>query len=87
MLVIDGKPEGASSADGCVQGTHIHGLFASDAFRRAWLKNFSKVSALAYEQKVESAIDALADHLEAHLDVDGLLAIARNGQSKNASAA
>jgi adenosylcobyric acid synthase len=87
MLVIDGKPEGASSADGCVQGTHIHGLFASDAFRRAWLKNFNKVSALAYEQKVESAIDALADHLEAHLDVDGLLAIARNGQSKNASAA
>jgi len=87
MLTIAGKPEGASSADRRVQGTHVHGLFTSDAFRRAWLKDFDKVSALAYEQKVESAIDALADHLEAHLDVDGLLAIARSRQTKSASAA
>ena len=87
VLTIDGKSEGASSPDGRVQGTHVHGLFTSDAFRRAWLKNFDKVSALAYEQKVESAIDALADHLEAHLDVDGLLAIARSRQTTNASAA
>jgi len=87
MLTIDSKPEGASSADGRVQGTHVHGLFASDAFRRAWLKTFDKVSALAYEQKVESAIDALADHLEAHLNVDGLLAIARSRQTRSASAA
>jgi adenosylcobyric acid synthase len=87
VLSIDGKPEGASSADGRVQGTHVHGLFTSDTFRRAWLKNFDKVSALAYEQKVEAAIDALADHLEAHLDVDSLLAIARSRQAANASAA
>ncbi len=87
VLTIGGKPEGASSADGRVQGTHVHGLFASDAFRRAWLKDFDKVSALAYERKVESAIDALADHLEAHLDIDQLLAIARSRQTKSASAA
>jgi adenosylcobyric acid synthase len=87
VLTIAGKPEGASSADGRVQGTHVHGLFTSDVFRRAWLKNFDKVSALAYEQKVESAIDTLADHLEAHLDVEGLLAIARSRQTKSASAA
>jgi adenosylcobyric acid synthase len=87
VLTIDGNPEGASSADGRVQGTHVHGLFTSDAFRRAWLKTFDKVSALAYEQKVEAAIDALADHLEAHLDIDGLLAIARDRQANSASAA
>jgi adenosylcobyric acid synthase len=87
VLTIDGKPEGASSPDGRVQGTHVHGLFTSDAFRRVWLKNFDKVSALAYEQKVESAIDTLADHVEAHLDIDGLLAIARGRQTKSASAA
>jgi adenosylcobyric acid synthase len=87
VLMVDGKPEGASSADGRVQGTHVHGLFTSDAFRRAWLKTFNKVSALAYEQKVEAAIDALADHLEAHLDIDGLLAIARGRQATSASAA
>jgi len=87
VLMIDGKPEGASSADGRVQGTHVHGLFTSDAFRRAWLKTFDRVSALAYEQKVEAVIDALADHLEAHLDIDGLLAIARGRQTSSASAA
>ena len=87
MLAIAGKPEGASSPDGRVQGTHVHGLFTSDAFRHAWLKDFDKVSALAYEQKVESAIDALADHLETHLDIDQLVAIARSRQAKSASAA
>jgi adenosylcobyric acid synthase len=87
VLIIDGKPEGASSADGRVQGTHVHGLFTSDAFRRAWLKSFDKVSALAYEHKVEAAIDALADHLEAHLDIDGLLAMARGRHANSASAA
>jgi adenosylcobyric acid synthase len=87
VLTIEGKPEGASSADGRIQGTHVHGLFTSDAFRSAWLKAFDRVSALAYEQKVEAAIDALADHLEAHLDIDGLLAIARGRQTGSASAA
>ena len=87
VLTVGSKAEGASSADGRVQGTHVHGLFASDAFRRAWLADFGKVSTLAYEQKIESAIDALADHLEANLDIERLLAIARSRQATNASAA
>jgi adenosylcobyric acid synthase len=33
----DGSPEGAISADGRVAGCYVHGLFASDAFRAAWL--------------------------------------------------
>ncbi|MGO9171419.1 MAG: cobyric acid synthase [Rhodomicrobium sp.] len=33
----DGSPEGAVSADGLVAGSYVHGLFASDAFRAAWL--------------------------------------------------
>ena len=33
----DGRPEGAISADGRVAGCYVHGLFASDAFRAAWL--------------------------------------------------
>jgi adenosylcobyric acid synthase len=87
VLMIGGKPEGASSPDGRVQGTHVHGLFTGDAFRRAWLAGFGKASSLAYEQKVEAAIDALADHLEGHLDIERLLAIARSRQTTNASAA
>src|SRR5215467_3486670 len=34
---IEGKPEGAISTDGRVQGSYLHGLFTSDAFRRAFL--------------------------------------------------
>jgi len=77
VLSIDGRPDGASSADGRVQGTYVHGLFTEDAFRRAWLAQLGVASTLAYEARVEGALDALADHLERHLDVDRILAIAR----------
>jgi adenosylcobyric acid synthase len=75
---IDGKPEGAVSADGLVHGTYLHGLFTSDAFRRAFLARLgAEASAQHYRGRVESALDALADHIETHLDVDGLLRLAR----------
>jgi adenosylcobyric acid synthase len=77
VLAVDGRPDGASSADGRVQGTYVHGLFAADAFRRAWLQQFGVASTLAYEAQVERALDALADHLEQHLDIDRVIAIAR----------
>jgi len=34
-----------------------------DAFRRAWLANLGIASSLAYESRIEAALDALADHL------------------------
>ncbi len=40
LLDIDGRADGASSADGRVQGTYVHGLFTGDAFRKAWLGAF-----------------------------------------------
>jgi adenosylcobyric acid synthase len=86
MLTIDDRPDGATSADGRVQGTYVHGLFASDEFRRAWLADFSVASSLAYDTTVERAIDALADHLDAHLDINAILAIARSRQSIGVSA-
>jgi len=33
MLDLDGRPDGAISADGRVMGTYLHGIFADDAFR------------------------------------------------------
>jgi adenosylcobyric acid synthase len=87
VVTIDGRPDGAGTADGRVQGTYVHGLFTGDAFRKAWLANLGIASSLAYESQIESALDALADHLEAHLDIDAVLKIARSRQTTNASAA
>ena len=87
VVTIDGRPDGAGTADGRVQGTYIHGLFTGDAFRKAWLARLGIASSLAYETQIESALDALADHLEAHLDIDAILGIARSRQTTNASAA
>ncbi len=87
IVTIEGRPDGASSADGRVQGTYVHGLFTGDAFRKAWLANLGIASTLAYESQIESALEALADHLEAHLDIEAMLAIARSRQTTNASAA
>jgi len=75
---VGGAPEGAISADGRVQGSYLHGLFASDAFRSVWLKRLGIAAASeSYGAKVESALAALANHIEKNLDVDGLLALAR----------
>src|SRR3954454_16754193 len=77
VLTLDGRLDGASSPDGRVQGVYLHGLFASDAFRRVFLDRFGAASRLAYETRIEAALDVLADRLEAHLDLDRILAIAR----------
>ena len=87
VVTIEGRPDGASTPDGRVQGTYVHGLFTGDAFRKAWLANLGIASTLAYESQIESALEALADHLEAHLDIEAMLAIARSRQTTNASAA
>jgi adenosylcobyric acid synthase len=75
--LADGAAEGATSADGRVVGTYIHGLFSLEAQRAAWLARFAAgAPAVAYEAEVEATLDALAAHLEAHLDLDRLLSLA-----------
>ncbi len=81
LLHIDGVPDGATSPDGRVQGCYVHGLFASDGFRKSYLAGFGRQSALAYEATVEATLDALADHCERHLDIKAIIAIARSRQS------
>ena len=74
----DGSAEGAMSADGRVIGTYIHGLFADDRQRSAWLERFaSGGAAVAYDDLVEETLDRLAAHLAAHVDIDRLLTLAR----------
>jgi adenosylcobyric acid synthase len=77
FATVAGMPEGARNADGRVSGTYLHGMFAADGFRKAWLSGLGATSGLAYEATVEATLDALAAHLEAHLDIAGLLALAR----------
>ena len=75
---LNGEPEGAISSDGRVQGSYLHGLFTSDDFRKAYLAKLDiPAGDEPYHSRVESALDALADHIEQHLDVGGLLALAR----------
>jgi adenosylcobyric acid synthase len=75
-LTVNGTPEGATSADGLVQGTYLHGLFTSDAFRASYLGHDHVTSDLGYADSVEQTLDALADHLEKHMDLDLLLDLA-----------
>ena len=79
-LDIEGKPDGALSADGRIMGSYAHGLFQSDAFRRAFLARLGAVpdDALVYGNEIQTTLDQLADHLEAHLNIGRILAIARS---------
>jgi adenosylcobyric acid synthase len=74
---VGSAPEGAVSADGRVMGSYLHGMFAGDAFRSAFLARLGAPSTAQYGAEVEATLDALADHLETHLDVAGLLSLAR----------
>jgi adenosylcobyric acid synthase len=76
-LDIDGRGEGASSPDGRIQGCYLHGLFSADAFRSAFLTALGTTPAAQdYDASVETTLDALADHLETHMDVEKILSIA-----------
>ncbi len=80
LRLLDGRPEGATSPDGLVSGTYLHGLFDADAARQGFLHRLGLQAARRdHEAGVEAALDALATHLEAHVDIDGLLRIARVG--------
>jgi adenosylcobyric acid synthase len=75
---IGDAPEGATSPDGRVIGTYIHGLFAADAQRSIWLARFGAGNAaIAYDGLIESTLDRLAAHIASHVDLDRLLSLSR----------
>ncbi len=77
LFTVDGQPEGAVRADGRVMGSYLHGMFISDPFRRAFLAGLGAMpGTISYDTTVEETLDALADHLAAHVDCAKLLALA-----------
>jgi len=76
--LADGRLDGASSPDGHISGTYLHGLFANDTFRRHWLTQLHATFDPDYSATaaVQCALDELADGVEAAVNVDRLLALA-----------
>jgi adenosylcobyric acid synthase len=76
--LADGSSDGAMSADGRIVGTYVHGLFADDRQRAAWLKHLNAgPTTLAYDPMVDDVLDRLAAHLAAHIDLDRLLKLSQ----------
>ena len=70
--------DGAQTPSTQVAGTYIHGLFTNDHQRAAWLTRWGAASSThQHETTVEAALDALAAHLETHIDVAHLFSLAR----------
>ena len=81
--VAGGEPFLDGCQVGAVWGTMWHGAFENDGFRRAWLSEIAAATgspwcpsegAPAYADRREQMINTLADALEAHVDLDVLLA-------------
>ena len=84
MLALDAGPDGAVSADSRIEGCYLHGLFGSAAFRAAWLGRLGAARASGgadWDATVDATLDLLADHVAAAVDLDRLLAIARERQA------
>jgi len=77
LRFADGRVDGATSTNGRVMGAYVHGLFADDRQRAAWLALLGTMIGINYEATLERTLDKLADHCEAHLDCEALLAAAR----------
>lgn len=76
-LQLKDRTEGATNPNGRVRGCYLHGLFSADRFRQAFLAELGVNSGLEYDSMIEATLDALAAHMEHHLDIDGLLRLAQ----------
>lgn len=84
FCMIGERPDGATSANGQVRGCYLHGIFASDQFRAAFLESLGHKAggAFSYEAVIDETLDALATHMDAHVDLDLLLEIAQRRQAE-----
>jgi len=85
-LEVDGCPQGYRR--GQVFGTHWHGLFDNDDFRRQWLTlaaaaagrdGFVVADGVDVAARRDAQLDLMADLLDAHLDVDAITGLLDDG--------
>jgi adenosylcobyric acid synthase len=63
--------DGASSEDGKIWGCYVHGLFANEKLRRAWLKSLGwKEDSAGEKDPFAESLTRLADTLEETLDME-----------------
>ncbi|MDT7719574.1 MAG: adenosylcobyric acid synthase [Mycobacterium sp.] len=83
---VDGCPHGYRR--GQVFGTHWHGLFDNDDFRRQWLTSaaaaagrdgFVVADGVDVTARRDAQLDLMADLLDAHLDVDAITGLLDDG--------
>ena len=78
------RVDGARSIDGKIEGSYVHGLMRSDAFRQQWLQTVAAlftpeqpmIQGLRYSDQVEDALYDVAAEVAAALDVEALFALA-----------
>lgn len=66
-------PDGSISPDGKIWGCYLHGLFANDRFRRAWLESLGwrqGQTPLDQAASFQQSLDALADAVEGALNMN-----------------
>jgi adenosylcobyric acid synthase len=83
---VDGCPQGYRR--GQLFGTHWHGLFDNDDFRRQWLTlaaaaagrdGFVVADGVDVAARRDAQLDLMADLLDAHLDVDAITGLLDDG--------
>ncbi len=70
--------DGAIEATGQIWGCYLHGLFANEALRRAWLASLGwrgSAGPADASLNVQTMLDNFAAHVEAHMDMERLQTI------------
>jgi adenosylcobyric acid synthase len=87
IVAADGTGEGAATESG-IFGTHWHGAFESDAFRRAFLAEVARLAGrpgfvpapdTVFASHRERTIELLADLVDEHLDTEALWRLIESG--------
>jgi adenosylcobyric acid synthase len=72
------QSDGASSEDGLVVGTYMHGLLENDSLRNALLSRLAQRKGVArshtpHRMSLDEALDELADAVKAHVDIAAIM--------------